>query len=111
MIIVEHTRIGRKPERMTKTKSITGRIEVHYAAFQGAYWASICTLVGFSTVYLSHEGLSDTLIGLGYSLFGILSILLQMFISNFSDHHSEIPLKSVIAAVFGIAVVCSASLL
>jgi MFS family permease len=92
-------------------KSITGRIEVHYAAVQGTYWASICTLVGFSTVYLSHQGLSDTLIGLAYSLFGILSILLQMLLSNFSDHHAEIPLKSVVAAVFGAAVVCGASLL
>jgi len=96
---------------MTSMKSITGRIEVHYAAVQGTYWASICTLVGFSTVYLSHQGLSDTLIGLAYSLFGILSILLQMLLSNFSDHHAEIPLKSVVAAVFGAAVVCGASLL
>lgn len=96
---------------MTRTKSITSRIEVHYAAVQGTYWASICTLVGFSTVYLSHEGLSDTLIGLAYSLFGILSILLQIFISSFSDHHGGIPLKSIIAAVFGLAVACSASLL
>lgn len=96
---------------MTKERRITNRIDLHYAAVQGTYWSSICTLVGFSTVYLSHEGLSDTLIGLGYSLLGVLSIVLQMVISNFSDHHNKIPLKYILAGMFVIAIVCCASLL
>ena len=84
----------------------TFRLEAIYAAVQGSYWASACILNTFTAVYLSYRGLTNTQIGLASSLLFIISILIQIFVSNFADSHSHIPLKKIIIIMYIVAVIC-----
>lgn len=80
-------------------KKLCLRIECTYAAAQTMYWAMACTIQGFTSVFLSHRGLSDGQIGVTVSIISVLGILLQLFVSNFCDHHPEIALKKIITAI------------
>jgi PPP family 3-phenylpropionic acid transporter len=61
-------------------------------------------LYSFSAVYLTHKGFTDTQIGYTVSLIGFLNIILQLAVSSFSDSHSTIPLKRIIAALYIISI-------
>jgi PPP family 3-phenylpropionic acid transporter len=89
---------------MTKAGINTFRIEANYAAVQSSYFSSACILNVFIAVYLSFKGLTNTQIGLTSSLLFIISIFLQVFVSNFADAHAHIPLKKIVAILYIIAV-------
>jgi PPP family 3-phenylpropionic acid transporter len=90
---------------MIKAEINTFRVEAKYAVVQGSYWSSYCALVGFVAVYLSFKGLTNTQIGFTSSLYSIISILIQFFISNFADSNTHILLKKIISAVYIVAVI------
>ena len=84
-----------KSENVLKRK-----IEVNYASTQAFYWAANCTLIGFLAVFLSYQGLNDGQIGIVSSLFCVAGIFVQLFVSDFSDQHSKIPLKKIIGVLY-----------
>ncbi len=61
-------------------------------------------LYSFSAVYLTHKGFTDTQIGYTVSLIGLLNIILQLAVSSFSDSHSAMPLKRIIATLYIISI-------
>lgn len=69
------------------------RIEAMYAGLQSSHWLTVCIFSGFMTVYLSHYGFSDTLIGLTSSLISIITVAFQLFASSYCDKNPHIPIK------------------
>ena len=84
------------------------RVEVHYAAVQGTYWASNCTLRGLMTVFLSYHGLSDAQIGYTSSLVYFCTISLSLLLSAWADRHPQSPLKRMVAALYLLALAAAA---
>ena len=84
---------------MTEQTKTLRRIECNYAAVQGSYWISNCSIRTFLTIFLTYRGLSDTQIGYTTSLLYITAITVQLLISNWSDHHGKTALKKTIGAL------------
>lgn len=56
-----------------------------YALIQGSYWACYCSIITFSSVYLLFRGFSNSQIGVLISAAGVLSAVLQPFVSRLAD--------------------------
>lgn len=76
------------------------RVEGHYAAVQGTYWAANCSLRGLTAVFLSYHGLTDGQIGYTSSLIYVCTITLSLLLSAWADKHPLSPLKRTISALF-----------
>ena len=76
------------------------RVEGHYAAVQGTYWAANCSLRGLTAVFLSYHGLTDGQIGYTSALIYICTITLSLLLSAWADKHPLSPLKRTISALF-----------
>ncbi len=85
-------------------------INLTYAGMQGSYWASYCTISGYTLAYLSYLGMSDSQVGYTNSLAYLFSILLQLILSDFSDKHENAALKKIIALLMIAAIAISAAL-
>ena len=79
------------------------RVERHYAAVQGTYWAANCSLRGLTAVFLSYHGLTDGQIGYTSSLIYFCTITLSLLLSAWADRHPLSPLKRAISALFLLA--------
>ena len=79
------------------------RVERHYAAVQGTYWAANCSLRGLTAVFLSYHGLTDGQIGYTSSLIYFCTISLSLLLSAWADRHPLSPLKRTISALFLLA--------
>lgn len=82
----------------TQNKTLL-RVEGNYAAVQGSFWISNCSIRTYLAVFLTWRGFSDAEIGYTTSLLYITAIVLQLLISNWSDHHRRTALKKTIAAL------------
>ncbi|NLE09166.1 MAG: MFS transporter, partial [Dehalococcoidales bacterium] len=85
---------------MTVTKINTFRIDANYAAAQGSYCAGMCALNAFTAVYLIFKGFSNAQTGATVSLLSMLAIVIQLFVSNLADSHTNIPLKKIITVLY-----------
>lgn len=79
------------------------RVERHYAAVQGTYWAANCSLRGLTAVFLSYHGLTDGQIGYTSSLIYFCTITLSLLLSAWADRHLLSPLKRTVSALFLLA--------
>lgn len=84
------------------------RVETHYAAVQGTYWASNCTLRGLMAVFLGYHGLNDAQIGYTSSLIYLCTISLSLLLSAWADRHPQSPLKRMVAALYLLALAAAA---
>ena len=76
------------------------QVEYRYAAVQGTYWASNCTLRGLMAVFLTFHGFNDAQIGYTSSLVYCLTITLSLLLSAWADRHPNSPLKRTITGLF-----------
>ena len=79
------------------------RVERHYAAVQGTYWAANCSLRGLTAVFLSYHGLTDGQIGYTSSLIYFCTNTLSLLLSAWADRHPLSPLKRTVSALFLLA--------
>ena len=79
------------------------RVERHYAAVQGTYWAANCSLRGLTAVFLSYHGLTDGQIGYTSSLIYFCTLTLSLLLSAWADRHPLSPLKRTVSALFLLA--------
>jgi len=76
------------------------QVERRYAAVQGTYWASNCTLRGLMAVFLTYHGFNDAQIGYTSSLVYCFTISLSLLLSAWADRHPDSPLKRTITGLF-----------
>ncbi|MBR6574835.1 MAG: YbfB/YjiJ family MFS transporter [Clostridia bacterium] len=86
------------------------RVEVHYAAVQGTYWASNCTLRGLMAVFLTFHGFNDAQIGYTSSLVYCFTISLSLLLSAWADKHPLTPLKRTVTALYLVGLAAAAVL-
>ncbi|MBQ4578360.1 MAG: MFS transporter [Clostridia bacterium] len=86
------------------------RVECHYAAVQGTYWASNCTIRGLTAVFLTYHGLNDAQIGYTSSLIYFFTISLSLLLSAWADRHPSTPLKRTVAALYLAGLAAAAAL-
>ena len=79
------------------------QVEYRYAAVQGTYWASNCTLRGLMAVFLTFHGFNDAQIGYTSSLVYCFTITLSLLLSAWADRHPLSPLKRTVSALFLLA--------
>jgi PPP family 3-phenylpropionic acid transporter len=82
-----------------------------YTLLQGSYWASYCTIVAFSSVYLLARGFTNGQIGLLIGVAGVLSALLQPVISRAADGLKVLSLRQFTAWVVAVQLGASVFLL
>ena len=90
---------------------IEHRIEWNYAGAQSSFWIGHCALTGYTAVLLGVRGFSDVQVGLTSSLMSVLTIVFQLLISNFSDHHPRIAIKKIITVLYLLAMATGGVLL
>lgn len=86
------------------------RVEAHYAAVQGTYWASNCTLRGLMAVFLSYHGLNDAQIGYTSSLIYFCTISLSLLLSAWADRHPHSPLKRLVTGLYLLALAAAGAM-
>jgi len=84
------------------------QVEIPYAAVQGTYWASNCTLRGLMAVFLTYHGLSDAQIGYTSSLIYFCTIALSLLLSAWADKHPLTPLRRTITSLYLLALAATA---
>ncbi|MDD3165331.1 MAG: MFS transporter [Oscillospiraceae bacterium] len=95
---------------MTKERTSALQIERRYAVLQSSSCVADCTTYGLASIFLTYCGLSNTSIGYTTAAAAILSIIMQLTISNYSDHHAAMPIRRIAAAMNLLLAVCSAIL-
>lgn len=81
-------------------------IECRYASAQAWYWSSTCAITGFVTVFLSYRNMDDQTIGMTNSLSCLVTILFQLFLSNYCDRHNA-KLKKILSLVLMLSIFLS----
>lgn len=78
-----------------------------YTLIQASYWPCYCVIITFASVYLLHQGFRNTEIGIVISVAGVLSALLQPFVSRRADHLHRLALRQFAALlILGQAGLC-----
>lgn len=86
------------------------KVEALFAAVHSSYWMAMCSMTGFMAVYLAFYGFSDTLVGVTASLVSLISIVVQLAVSSFSDANPRVPLKKIITLMYLVMLVLVAVL-
>ena len=86
------------------------QVEYRYAAVQGSYWASNCTLRGLMAVFLTFHGFNDAQIGYTSSLVYCFTISLSLMLSAWADRHPNSPLKRTIVGLYLAGLAAAATL-
>lgn len=82
-----------------------------YTLVQGSYWACYCSIITFSSVYLLSRGFSNAQIGLLMGGAGVLSALLQPFVSRTADRLRRMDLRQFTALLVLLQLAAGALLL
>ena len=93
----------------TQTKRSALRVERISALVQGSYQFAFCAMGSFTAIYLEFHGFSDTQIGLTSSLVSLLTVAIQLLLADFSDSHSETPIKYIITAMYAAGILLAAT--
>lgn len=89
----------------------TLRPTAQYTVIQGTYWASYCCIVAFSSVYLLSLGFTNVQIGTLISVSGLLSAVLQPFVSKLADSLQRMSLRQFTALLTALFLAGGATLL
>lgn len=82
-------------------------LDIKYSAIQFIFFGSICAIMGYASVYLIAQGVSNSLIGTILAAISVIVVFTQPAIASFADKNKHIELRKIIAAVMVAAVVLS----
>lgn len=76
-----------------------------YAALQGSYWMTFCSIVVYSSVFLLSREFSASEIGMLIAWANIFSVVLQPIVADFADKSNKITIQriAVLIAIGGLA--------
>lgn len=85
-------------------------LDIKYASSQIFYFAAVCSMMGYASVYLLDKHFNNSTIGIVLSLFNILAVIFQPILASFVDNHKNIELRHVISSIVLIVIALSAIL-
>lgn len=68
-------------------------VAVAYSGIQGCYYMNGAAILGFTSVYLLDNGVSNTEIGLIYGIAGLIAAILQTIIAGYADEAEAVSVK------------------
>lgn len=85
-------------------------LDIKYAGSQIFYFATICAMMGYASVFLLDKGFSNSTIGIVLATCNILAVFFQPMLASFVDKHKDIELSNIICIMTAIATVIAALL-
>ncbi len=85
-------------------------LDIKYSLTQVLYFGSFCALMGYASVYLLDQGVSNSLIGFVLALTSIISVFTQPAIASYADKSQKVDLRTIII-IFMIAAIALSVLL
>ena len=82
-------------------------LDIKFSSIQFIYFASFCSLLGYSSVFLLDRGVSNSLIGTILAAISVIAVFTQPAIAAFADKNKHIELRKIILAVMALAVILS----
>ncbi len=82
-------------------------LDVKFSSVQFIYFASFCSLLGYSSVFLLDHGVTNSLIGTILAAISVIAVFTQPAIASFADKNKHIELRKIIVAVMIVAVILS----
>lgn len=86
-------------------------LTIRYAFIPGFYWMSFAVIMGFSSLYLLSQGLTNTQIGIMTAVACTFSAFFQPILASYADRTTRMSLKEIVVILAGIVVLLAASLL
>lgn len=71
--------------KSNNTVSARVKLGLLYAASQSLYWIEISLVIGFSVVFMSHIGVSNSAIGLALAFSNLLCVFVSLLLAQMSD--------------------------
>lgn len=85
-------------------------LDIKYSVIQALYFGSFCALMGYASVYLLDQNVSNSLIGTILAGISVIVVFTQPAIASYADKNKHIELKKIIAVVICAAVILSAGI-
>lgn len=85
-------------------------LDIKYSVIQALYFGSFCALMGYASVYLLDQNVSNSLIGTILAGISVIVVFTQPAIASYADKNKHIELKKIVAVVVAIAVILSAGI-
>ncbi len=85
-------------------------LDMKYALTQVLYFGSFCALLGYASVYLLAQHVSNSVIGIVLALTSVIAVITQPMIASYADNHQEIKLSRIIVIFLIVAIALSISL-
>lgn len=82
-------------------------LDIKFSSIQFIYFASFCSLLGYSSVFLLDHGVSNSLIGTILAAISVIAVFTQPAVAAFADKNKHIELRKIIVAVMALAVILS----
>ena len=67
-------------------------LDIKFSSIQFIYFASICSLLGYSSVFLLDQGVSNSLIGTILAAISVIAVFTQPAVAAFADKNKHIEL-------------------
>ena len=81
-------------------------LQTKYNLLQIFYWMAVCSMYGFTAIFLSSKGLSNTGIGAAAGGACILSIFFSPLLSSLSSKYNKISLQQYLMAGMAVSALC-----
>lgn len=82
-------------------------LDIKYSAIQALYFGSFSALMGYASVYLLDQGVTNSLIGTILAAISVIVVFTQPAIASYADKNKHIELKKIVAIVIAAATVLS----
>lgn len=82
-------------------------LDIKYSAIQFIFFGSVCAVMGYASVYLLDQGVSNSLIGTILAAISVIVVFTQPAIAAYADKNKHIELRKIISAVMVLAVILS----
>lgn len=82
-------------------------LDIKYSAIQFIFFGSVCAVMGYASVYLLDQGVSNSLIGTVLAAISVIVVFTQPAIAAYADKNKHIELRKIISAVMVLAVILS----
>lgn len=82
-------------------------LDIKYSLIQVLYFGAFCALMGYASVYLLSQGVSNSVIGIVLALTSVIGVITQPMIAAYADKNKQIELRTIIMAFIAVAIILS----